>query len=509
MALSPFRPGSLTRSATDYFVSLRRDMTTLQRQLQTGQRADSYGGLGFERRTSLDIRAKLAAMEGYQSNIEQSDLRIKVMTQHLERLNKLSQDTKADVTLSKFDLLSDGTTFVQKNAEQRFKEIIDLLNTDIAGRTLFAGRSVDKLPVESYDRIMNGDGARAGLKTMIQERTLAELGGAPGTGLGRVQVTSPAAGAVRIEQDTAAQPYGFRLDLAGATVTGTAITAAPNAGPPPRFDIAVGALPAEGDSITLRLTDADGASTTVTLTATMQPPQPGALTTTFQIGADANATATNLQAALTQAMKEKAIAVLQPRAAMKTAEEFFAATPSAPPQRLVPPFATATTTVPGTAANTLIWYNGDDDPAVTARNTAPVRIDQAQVVAAGARASEPAIRIILAQLGVLAAETFTNSKADAARYATLSDKVFDKLSDKPGNPKVSEIATELANAAATMKAAKDRHHSMESMLLDSLDGIEGVSKEEAAAGILDLQNRLQASYETTSILSRLSLVNYL
>ncbi|HEX2508892.1 MAG TPA: hypothetical protein VHK66_00075 [Microvirga sp.] len=74
---------------------------------------------------------------------------------------------------------------------------------------------------------------------------------------------------------------------------------------------------------------------------------------------------------------------------------------------------------------------------------------------------------------------------------------------------MSEIATELANAAATMKAAKDRHHSMESMLLDSLDGIEGVSKEEAAAGILDLQNRLQASYETTSILSRLSLVNYL
>ena len=58
------------------------------------------------------------------------------MTQHLERLNKLSQDTKADVTLSKFELLSDGPTFVQKNAEQRFKEIIDLLNTDIAGRPL-------------------------------------------------------------------------------------------------------------------------------------------------------------------------------------------------------------------------------------------------------------------------------------------------------------------------------------------------------------------------------------
>lgn len=507
MTLSPFRPGSLTRSTTDFFVSTRRDLTTLQRQLQTGQKADSYGGLGFVRRTSLDVRARLSAIEGHNATIEQADLRIRIITQNLERLNKLSLDTKADVTLSNFDLLSDGTTFAQKNAEQRFKEIIDLLNTDIAGRTLFAGRSVDRLPVESYDHIINGDGARAGLKTLIDERTQAELGGAPGTGLGRVQVTSPAAGTVRVAQDTAAQPYGFRL--AGATATGGAITATPNAGPPPNIDFAVAAVPPAGDSITLNLTDADGVASTLTLTASTQATPPGALTTTFQIGTDANTTATNLQTALTQALKEKAIAVLQPRAAIETAEEFFAATPSAPPPRLVPPFATATTTVPGTPANTLIWYNGDDDPAISARDTAPVRVDEGQVVAAGARANEPAIRNILAQLGALVSESFADTKADAARYATLTEKIFDKLSDKPSNPKVSDIATELANAAATINAAKERHRSTESLLLDALDGAEGVSKEEAAAGILELQNRLQASYQTTSILSQLSLVNYL
>src|SRR3712207_8245391 len=58
------------------------------------------------------------------------------------------------------DVCSSDLTFAQNNAEQRFKEIVDLLNTDLAGRSLFAGRAVDRLPMESYDRIMNGDGAR-------------------------------------------------------------------------------------------------------------------------------------------------------------------------------------------------------------------------------------------------------------------------------------------------------------------------------------------------------------
>src|SRR3712207_6258342 len=132
MAISPFRPGSLSRTTSDYFVSMRRDVDGLNRQLQTGQRAESYGGLGLERRTSLDMRAKLSAVEGYKATIEQTELRVKLMTQNLERLHKLGQDTKADMTLAKFEVLSDGTTQPQKNADQRFKEIVDLLNIDLA-----------------------------------------------------------------------------------------------------------------------------------------------------------------------------------------------------------------------------------------------------------------------------------------------------------------------------------------------------------------------------------------
>ena len=76
MTISPFKPGALTRGSADFFVSLRRDMAELQRQLVTGQKADSYGGLGFERRTSLDARARLSALDTFSDIIGQADLRI-------------------------------------------------------------------------------------------------------------------------------------------------------------------------------------------------------------------------------------------------------------------------------------------------------------------------------------------------------------------------------------------------------------------------------------------------
>ena len=44
---------------------------------------------------------------------------------------------------------------------------------------------------------------------------------------------------------------------------------------------------------------------------------------------------------------------------------------------------------------------------------------------------------------------------------------------------------------------------------DTLAGTEEAKPEQVAAAILALQNRLQASYQTTSIFARLSIVDYL
>ena len=130
---------------------------------------------------------------------------------------------KSDTTLSKFELLSDGRTFAQQNAEIRMQESIDLLNTDVAGRTCFPAARPDTMPVESYDRIMNGDGTKAGLKQLIAERKAADLGA---DNRGRLSLAH-AAGSTSVSLSESANA-GVR-DNFGFSIEG--VQSVPNAGP--------------------------------------------------------------------------------------------------------------------------------------------------------------------------------------------------------------------------------------------------------------------------------------
>jgi len=72
-----------------------------------------------------------------------------------------------------------------------------------------------------------------------------------------------------------------------------------------------------------------------------------------------------------------------------------------------------------------------------------------------------------------------------------------------------DIETELASAQVAMKAITDRQNQSRLMLQNLVDQTESVSTDQVATEILALQTRLQASYQTTSMLSQLSLVKYL
>ncbi|URD34753.1 hypothetical protein M6G65_19470 [Methylobacterium tardum] len=67
---------------------------------------------------------------------------------------------------------------------------------------------------------------------------------------------------------------------------------------------------------------------------------------------------------------------------------------------------------------------------------------------------------------------------------------------------LSLASTRLSNAATTNKATQNT-------LQNTLDGIEQAPTEEVVTKLLDVQNRLQASYQVTASLSKLSLVNYI
>jgi flagellin-like hook-associated protein FlgL len=120
------------------------------------------------------------------------------------------------------------------------------------------------------------------------------------------------------------------------------------------------------------------------------------------------------------------------------------------------------------------------------------------------------LRLAVQNIAVFAAATFDASDPNASdAYTALGPRVGSALDGAPNEQKVSDISAQIAGAQQAFDAAKTRHRQTSDMLTDLLQNVEGVSQEEVGAQILSLQTSLQASLQTTALLSRMSLVNFL
>jgi flagellin-like hook-associated protein FlgL len=473
----------------------------LQRQLGTGKKSTTYAGLGIDRGLAVGLRAKLAAITGYANSISQVGVRTSVQQTALSQIASLSNTVKSATFSQKFDLDGSGQTSTQRSAMAQLDHILAALNTPAGDRYLFSGRAGDKPATDTLDHILNGDGARAGLKQMIAERNQADLGS---NGLGRLEIPAAAGSVVAIAEETPPTVFGMKLasatPLNGATVTGPT-------GSPAGVTVNFTSNPNPGDAITFAFNLPDGSKEELTLTATANsPPGPGE----FTIDASPANTAANFQAALSGAVQKLAATSLSASSAMAATNNFFNVDAGQPPMRVNgPPFDSATSLIAGTPGNTVTWYTGEMGTDL-ARGTAVAKVDDALTVSYGARANEQAIRSTIANIAVYAVTTFSASAPnDKDRFTALSQRVGGGLSPQNGQQKIQDIQAELAFVQATMNDAKERQQESKNMLETMLQGIEQAPQEEVAAQILMLQTRLQASLQTTAMLYQLSIVNYL
>jgi hypothetical protein len=173
------------------------------------------------------------------------------------------------------------------------------------------------------------------------------------------------------------------------------------------------------------------------------------------------------------------------------------------------PLSSATALVGGTPANTVSWYTGNSGPG-SARASATVRVDQSQTVQYGAQANEQAIRSALQSIAVFAAVTASPTAANsAAQVGALSQRIATNLTPQAGQQTFANIQTDFAAAQSTMKDAKARQTQAQTMLQNMVDQAEGISNDQVASQILALQTSLQASFQTTSMLSQLTLTKFL
>ncbi len=505
MTITAYGTGAYRSATANNFVANRTELTDLERQLATKQKAESYGDLGMDRRTSLDLNAKVSTLDSWLSGISLANVNLKLSTTTVENFAKLTSETINDTRSNSYVASSTGRSSPQVLAEEKFKQTLDMLHTSVNGRYLFSGKTSDIQPTVSYSEMIEGDGAgRAGLRQMIDERRLADLGT---TGLGRL--TTGGAGAIATIAD-ASPAHGYGFKLAGASSSSAALTPTLTAGPPADLSVTVATQPTPGDTLRFTLNLPDGTQEEIELTA-RAPGTTGSPATTYEIGVDVNATAANLRSAITSALTTEAATTLSAASSQVAAKNFFAGSLSNPPLRVPgPPYDTATAApVAGSAANTVIWYQGDDDSDL-ARSTASVQVDKGQIVGTGARANEEAFQVGLAQFAVMAIETFPAGDANSqARYEAMTSRVSEKLGFGGSVQKPAEIITEFGSAQTSLARAKERHEGTKNYLTTTLAGVENVTTEEVAVQILALQNQLQASYQTTSILSKLSLTNYL
>jgi hypothetical protein len=494
--------GTRSTATSDLLIRMRAQLDELQRQLTTGKKSETYGGLGPARGIDLDMRARLARIDAYQDTIFNVDLRVKVMNISLDRLRAIGRETRGSTVSSlSYELVSGGQTGAQQRAQDGFEEALSLLNGRAGDRYLFSGRATDRAATETSDHILNGNGAATGLKQVMSERLQADQGA---DGRGRLDAPVAALGVVTLAED-GVHPFGFKL---AAATTDFAATVTGPAGAPPSLSIDLGGSnPPEGGKVHIQLNLPDGSSSSIDLVATNTVPPPA---NGFAIGATADISAQNLAAAIDAEIQLLTRTELAAASAMQASNDFFAIDADNPPQRVDgPPFDSATALRDATATDTVRWYTGDD-ATDNARSTAVARVDDGIAVAYGARANEEALRSVVQSNAAFAAMTFSPTDPDAQdRYFALAQRVGAALDAPPGVQKIEAIQIEIANASLVAGAAKQRLAEKQPILLGIIDDIENISPEEIGAKLLALNTRLQATLQLTALLSRLSLVNFI
>jgi hypothetical protein len=370
------------------------------------------------------------------------------------------------------------------------------LNTQLA--TLVSGGSAATAQADAAGNIT--------LTALNSTDTIAITGSANPAVFGLQAATAPPSGAVSISEDVTGSVFGFKLASYNNTLTGATVT---TSGPPSGYTVNFKAnpVPKAGDAITFNFNLPDGTTSAVTLTATTANPPD---TNQFTIGTSPATTAANFQAALTTAVGTQAKTSLTAASAMAASNDFFNIDDTHPPMRVNgPPFDTATSLIAGTSTNTVRWYTGEGD-GTPARAGATARVDSAITVSYGMRANEQALRTTVSSIAVFASMTFSASDPNAAAaFQQVAQRVGTVLSVPAGAQKIPDIEAEIANSQVIMKGATDRQTQTQSAISAMLDSVQGVPTEEIGAQILAMQTRLQASLQTTALLAKTTLVNYL
>jgi flagellar hook-associated protein 3 FlgL len=362
--------------------NMQERMAELQMQLGTGQKSSTLAGMGNDLPLSLSVRSRLSRIEGYSANIETLNLRLDFLDNAMSRFDEIEGEARNSALAGQYGTGDINMATLPDLSRARFDEVVTLLNSDVAGRYLFGGKVTDKAPLPSTQVLLEGEGGRAGFRTVVGERKAADAGA---DGLGRL-MTEHTAGTTTVNlTEDGIHPFGLKLSNISTSAPVTAVTindvgASPVAVPQRgdtagiTFEPAPAAQIGAGQTVTLGFTLPDGGEAQIVLTAITAadgPANPGE----FVIGADAEATAASFKTALDLGIKEVVGTEGAAASTFAAAENFFNGA-GEPVLRVDGNPATATSLRLATPVDTVMWYSGES-PAISAEGLGRLEVSTA------------------------------------------------------------------------------------------------------------------------------------
>ena len=237
-------------------LDINKQLDELQRQLGSGQKSDTYAGLGPQSGIAVALSAQLAAISSFDDTMTNVGTTISMQQAVLQQIGSVASTVRSSTIQPSYVIDSTGQTTEQKTAESQLEQILSLLNTQGGNGYLFSGSGLDQPSVDTADHILNGNGAQAGLKQVIAERHDADLGA---DGLGRLVIPAASGTVVAVSEDAAGSPFGLKLAGVSSTLTGATVTGP--SGSPASISVDLGASnPNDGDTITFTFALPDGTS---------------------------------------------------------------------------------------------------------------------------------------------------------------------------------------------------------------------------------------------------------
>jgi flagellin-like hook-associated protein FlgL len=490
---------------------LQDQFNQLQTQLATGKKASTLADLGSSRYSDLTVRSQLTRIGAYDNNITTVNLRINMLNQVLTSLSTVNSDARATSTAGSYGTDNVNLATAPSIALNRLDQVLSTLNTDINGHYLLGGGATDHAPVVGSSAALDGAGGLDGFRTVAAQRLQADQGA---DGLGRLTL-STASDTVTVAED-GAHPFGFKLSTLSST--NSSLTLTQPSGSPASMAVQFTAQPNDGDELTVGLTLPDGTSDSLTMKAVAgTPANPGE----FQIGATAAATAANFSAALQSSLQTEGQTTLAVASNYAAATNFFNGQGSSVQRVAVNTadntFYTATgyETAAQTAATTVQWYSGQDSNGA-ARASVSSKVDDTTNVDYGVEANEYGFTQLVRSLAVQSIQTYSTSttaqtaQSQAKFDAVAQGQLVNLSSAKDSTPgSIAAIGVDLGLAQTTLKNLTSQHTAYSAQLQDVLSNVETADPTTVASELLELQTRLSASYQATSMISQLQLVNYL